>query len=635
MKKRGQTVVVLHSFTMKFLALLFSLLFALSNFAQTKPFCFAFISDTHIGSPNGGAEEDLRRTVADINRTKDLAFVVITGDVTELGKNSELALAKKILDSLRIPYYIIPGNHDTGWSESGGLSFTRTFGADKFHFIYNGIHFLGCASGPYVRMSDGHVPRGAVNWLDSTLKRIGNNEPVIFLNHYPLDNQLDNWYEVIDRLKTKNTLLAICGHGHANHIVQAEDIPAVMGRSNLRAKEKEGGYNLVNVRNDSITFTERKPLSGAEKEWTGVAISLHQYDKTKPFPRPDFSINNKYPNVKAKWTYQSNANVVSTPAVVNNLVIFGNQNGTVEALNLLNGKRRWQLQTAGPIFSSPAVLQSDKPTESRIILGTAAGEIICFNAVGKTIWTQHANAAVLGSPLIANGVVYIGASDSAFRAFNLTSGKELWAFNGLKGPVVSKPVIQNDKIIFGAWDCFLYALNKKTGELLWKWSNGSPVINYSPAACIPVIKDDVVYVAAPDRFLSAVDLNTGKTLWRTNEAAVRESIGFSEDGRFVYGKTMQDTVVAFLTNKEKPQAAWKMNVGFGYEHVPSMLIEKDRKVFFGTRNGVVYCIDPAVQKTIWAYKIDNAMVNTVNVSSSNKVIASTMDGKVCLLQYGE
>ena len=148
---------------MKQLLSLIVLFTAITTQAQTKVFRFAFISDTHIGSPNGGAEEDLRRTVADINSMSDVDFVVITGDITELGTDAELKLAKEILDGLKIPYYIIPGNHDTGWSESGGLGFTKVFGYDKFFFEHNGIHFIGCASGPYVRMSDGHVPRDAVN----------------------------------------------------------------------------------------------------------------------------------------------------------------------------------------------------------------------------------------------------------------------------------------------------------------------------------------------------------------------------------------------------------------------------------------------------------------------------------------
>src|SRR5204863_3028014 len=150
---------------MKRLACLFfwtALAFLLN--AQIKPFRFIHVSDTHIGSPDGKAEDDLRRTVVDINHIDDIAFVVITGDITELGTDEQLKTARQILDSLHVKYYIIPGNHDSGWSESGGLSFKGIFGDDKFVFDYNGIRFIGCASGPYVRMSDGHVPRDAIVW---------------------------------------------------------------------------------------------------------------------------------------------------------------------------------------------------------------------------------------------------------------------------------------------------------------------------------------------------------------------------------------------------------------------------------------------------------------------------------------
>ena len=594
--------------------------------AQSTPFRFAFISDTHIGSPNGSAEEDLRRTVRAINERNDVQFVVITGDITELGTNKQLALAKAILDSLNVKYYIIPGNHDTGWSETGGLGFTRTFGDDKFHFVHNGIHFIGCASGPYVRMSDGHVPRHNMNWLAKEIKKVGKDEPIVFLNHYPLDNGLDNWYEVINLLKTKNTVLALCGHGHNNRPVKAEDIPAVMGRSNLRAKADEGGYNLVDVTKDSFLFTEQKPLTKIEKKWKAVAFARQDYKTNTSYPRPDFSINEKYSNVKPTWTFSSDANVISTPAVANGLVVFGNQNGEVQALQLSTGKKAWSYKTAGPIFSSPAI------SNDRIVFGSADGMVYCLTTKGKLAWKAQTTAAVLGSPFIEMGTVYIGGSDSCFQAIDLATGKSKWRFCGLTGAVTSQPVVYNNMLFFGAWDTHLYALDKTNGQLLWKWNNGSPVINYSPAACIPVIKDDVVYVVAPDRCLSAIDAQSGATLWRTKEATVRESLGLSADGKLVYGKTMQDTIVAFIANKEKPQLAWKLNAGFGYEHTPSMLIEKDGVVFFGTKSGVVYAINPSTQTINWAYKIDNSMVNTVNVLNGKQLIASTMDGKVVFLE---
>lgn len=55
------------------------------------------MSDTHIGSPFGKAEEDLRRTVADINHLDDAAFVIITGDVPELGTDQQLKTANGVV----------------------------------------------------------------------------------------------------------------------------------------------------------------------------------------------------------------------------------------------------------------------------------------------------------------------------------------------------------------------------------------------------------------------------------------------------------------------------------------------------------------------------------------------------------
>jgi outer membrane protein assembly factor BamB len=146
-----------------------------------------------------------------------------------------------------------------------------------------------------------------------------------------------------------------------------------------------------------------------------------------------------------------------------------------------------------------------------------------------------------------------------------------------------------------------------------------------------VAADGVVYIVAPDRYITAIDAASGEMLWRNNDATVRESIGISNDGKWIYGKTMQDTIVAYASSRQKQSAAWKMHCGFGYEHVPSMLIEKEGQVFFGTKNGVIYSIDPLNKKINWTYKIDNSMVNTVNVRDGRSILAATMDGKIVML----
>ncbi len=602
-----------------------AILLLIASFGYAQNFKYAFVTDTHVGTATG--EEDLRRTVTDINKQNDIDFVLVTGDITEMGTNEELKLAKEILANLNKPYYVIPGNHDTGWSESGGVSFITTFGYDKFTFDHKGYRFIACASGPYVRMSDGHIPRDATVWLDSLLKKTPASMPVVFVNHYPIDNSLDNWYEVTDRLKTKNIQYAICGHGHQNKAYDFEGIAATMGRSNLRAKDSIGGYNIVNMAKDTAYFATKKPNEQLLPAWRKIALKTFVKD-TKTYERPDFSINKKYPNVKAIWTYHSSANVVNTPAYGNDLVIFGNSLGLVEALNGKTGKLVWTYQTKGAIYSSPLTTWN-----KFVIFGSGDGNIYALNLKdGKLAWKTSAGKSVLGSPVTQGGVIFIGASDHTFKALDIKTGKLKWQFNDVEGTIVSKPLIVGTKIFFGSWGRHLYALDIYTGSLIWKWNNGSANRMFSPAMATPVYANGIVFIAAPDRVLTAINANTGETLWRNSEAKVRESIGISPDSTLVYGKTMQDEIVAYKTTQTDEGLAWRFNVGFGYEHTPSDLIEKNGKLFFGTKNGTVYCIDPLERKTLWAHKIDNSMINTFRVIDDKTLLVSTMDGKVSLIQ---
>lgn len=607
----------------KFLLLLLTLSLHFSVFSQD--FKYAFISDTHVGATTG--EEDLRRTIADINTQKDLDFVVITGDITEMGTNEELKLAKRIFSLLKIPYYIMPGNHDTGWSESGGVTFIKEFGYDKFTFDHKGYRFIACASGPYVRMSDGHIPRDATVWLDQVLKKTPKEMPIIFLNHYPIDNSLDNWYEVTDRLKTRNIQYIINGHGHNNNAMNFEGIPATMGRSNLRAKDSVGGYNIVNMTKDMVYFSIKKPNQELLPSWRKIPLKPFVHQTLKTYDRPSFEINKKYAAVKEVWTYHSSANVVNTPAYTDKAVIFGNSLGLVEALDRTTGKKLWTYKTKGAIYSSPVISQQT------VILGSGDGTIYALNTTnGKAIWKVETSNAVLGSPIVNGQQVLIGGSDHMFRAIDIKTGKIVWEFKEVEGTVVGKPLIYQGKVIFGSWGRHLYALDVNDGTLAWKWNNGNGNRMFSPAMCTPVAANGMVFIAAPDRFLTAIKVADGQTLWRTKEAMVRESIGLSADSTTIYGKTMQDEIVAYKATGTAPELAWKLNAGFGYEHTPSDLVEKGGMVFYGTKNGVVYTFDAKTHQNGWLHKIDNSMINTINPIDHKNIVVSTMDGKVTLLQ---
>lgn len=213
---------------------------------DVRPFKFAYLADIHVDAWTLSVE-DLESSVADINSQKDIDFVIFAGDITEFGSDEEIMKAKEVMDKLVIPYYIIAGNHDSKWSESGCNTFAKVFGYEVFEFEFNGVKFIGTNSGPNMRMMPALVPRETMVWLDSVTMATPKNMPVISVNHYPLDNAMLNYKELLDYLRRTNIQLAMCGHGHNNNALDFSGVRGAMGRSNLRSGKRAQGFAGYNM----------------------------------------------------------------------------------------------------------------------------------------------------------------------------------------------------------------------------------------------------------------------------------------------------------------------------------------------------------------------------------------------------
>lgn len=592
--------------------------------AQTT-FKFAQVTDTHLGGSTGA--DDLRRTVADLNKQRDIDFVILSGDVTEFGSDDELALAKQILDSLRLPLYVIPGNHDSNWSESGANSFRKIFGAEAFFFKHKGYQFIGTTSGPNMRMSPGQIPRENLVWIDSVFKANPEaNVPLISINHYPLDSSLNNWYSLVDRLYERNIQLALCGHGHINKLYNWDGIPGVMSRSNLRAKEEVGGYNIITLTGDSAFFQVRRPLQKTEDYW--LKIPLRSIQNNSTYHRPDYTVN-KTTKAKVQWTFEDHGDIGSGMSTDGKLVFAANTVGEVYALDINTGLKKWTYRTGGKVYSTPAY---DKGV---VVVGSSDHNIYGLDAhTGQVKWIVKTNKAVLGSPAIANGRAYIGGSDGVFRCIRVQDGTVVWTFDQVKNYVSTLPTLADGKVIFGSWGNGFYALDQKTGKLAWEWNNGHANRMFSAAACYPVVTNNRVFIVAPDRFMTALDLKTGAVIWREkkDDIRVRESMGLSTNKKIVYAKTMDGELIGVSATKNTMTIDWKSSLKLPYELTPSAIFSDRNVVFVPNNSGILSAVDAVSGEVLWQYKISNGMVNPPLVLK-NKVIVSAMDGKIVSLTY--
>ena len=605
--------------------LFFLFLLPLNLFSQT--FKFAQVTDTHVGGATGA--DDLRRTVLDLNQQQGIDFVILSGDVTEFGSDEELALAKQILDSLHLPLYVIPGNHDSNWSESGANSFRKVFGAETFFFEHKGFQFIGTTSGPNMRMSPGQVPRENLVWMDSIFAAHPDQQkPLIAINHYPLDSSLNNWYENINRIKTRNVQLALCGHGHQNHLYNWEGVPGVMARSNLRAKDEVGGYNIITLSKDSVVFQVRKPQLKTEGPWLKLALQKINPQSTDQVKRPNYSLN-KTSSAKVVWEFEDHGDIGAGISSDGKLMYTANTVGEVYALDLKSGKKQWTFKTGGKVYSTPAVYKGI------VVVGSSDHFIYGLNAKsGKLIWKIETEKAVLGSPAIEKGRAYIGSSDGIFRCIDVKSGKINWTFNQVQGYVSTLPTLADGKVIFGSWKNGFYALNQKTGNLDWQWSNGHSNRMFSAAACYPVVANDRVFIVAPDRFMTAINLQDGKTIWREkkDEYRVRESMGLSYDKKLVLAKTMDGELIGIPNNANCMDISWKAKIKLPYELAPTAIFSNSKYIFVPSDKGLLCAVDLKTGETAWQYKISNGMINPPLILK-DKVVVSTMDGKIVMLTY--
>ena len=604
-------------------------LLSLGGQAQSVQFRFAHLTDLHLSPNNPNPTEDLLRSVAQINATEGIDFVLVTGDITEEGDRASMEKVKSCLDLLKVKYYVALGNHETKWSDSGCTAFGEIFGSERFEFEHKGFLFLGFNSGPLMRMAYGHVVPQDIRWMTERMEQAGKDKPVMLVTHYPMkDGDVDNWYEVTDAVRPYNIRLFIGGHYHANRNERYDGIPGILMRSNLRDKDGKQGYGIYEVTSDSIkVFTQR--IGEPAKQWASFSLTEQYYDRQgKAEKYPDFSVNQEYSKAKEQWVVQTGVGIYCSPAVEKDKVFVGDDLGCLTAYALKNGKKLWSFASGKRIVGTPAV------SEGIVVFGSADRNIYGLNAAdGSLRWKVEAAEPVLGAVTIHEGIAYVGASDKTFRAIDIQTGKVVWSYNQVKGYIETKPLVVDDKVIFSAWDNTLYALEKATGKEVWKWTGGLTRMHFSPAAVWPVASNGKVFIADPQRAMTAVNLQNGETVWRTFRSQVRETIGLSEDGERVYSKTMNDSIVCYSTLTDTPEQVWASNVGFGYEHAPSMPLEKDGVVYGSTKEGLLFALEAKTGKIIWKHKIGNSLINTVLPLNGREVLFTATSGEVGIIKW--
>src|SRR3989344_5899217 len=248
-----------------------------------------------------------------------------------------------------------------------------------------------------------------------------------------------------------------------------------------------------------------------------LGTSLFQYKKEEgaPVPMP----------FKAEWYFKSEGadffHVIpkSRPAIDEERIYFGSDVGILWALNQKDGSVAWKRQVgfapkAKHVFSSPVL------HNGLLYIGAHDGNFYCFDTSdGRKRWMFAEADWIHSSPCVAPdlGLVIVGleygwgGKRGVIVALDLATGKKHWDYQ-IEGYAYASPSYSKERqmILCGANNGTMYALDARNGTLLWSLETGGDIRG---RAAIDHVQDRVVF-GSFDSHIYIVRLSDGKLIHR-------------------------------------------------------------------------------------------------------------------------
>jgi Icc protein len=202
--------------------------------SERKSIFFAQISDSHIGF-NKDANKDvtatLQEAVAKLNALPQApAFVLHTGDITQLAKPEEFDTANEVLKGVKTSrIFYVPGEHDVA-GDNGAAYLQRygrgTKGGGWYSFDFNGVHFIGLVNVLDLKAGGlGSLGAEQISWLKKDVASLASSTPLVLFAHVPLWTVYPEWGWGTDDSEQALALVKRFGsvtvlNGHIHQIMQ-------------------------------------------------------------------------------------------------------------------------------------------------------------------------------------------------------------------------------------------------------------------------------------------------------------------------------------------------------------------------------------------------------------------------------
>lgn len=212
--------------------------------------------------------------------------------------------------------------------------------------------------------------------------------------------------------------------------------------------------------------------------------------------------------------------ILSSPTVTDGTVFVGSggsEHGeTIYAVDAETGKEQWAHKTNAQVDSSPIVV------DNKVFIGSHDDTLYALHTkTGEEQWSteiEFTHWSLFGpSPTVADGTVFIGSDDNTIYGMDIRTGNIEWTFDSDSDHRLhSSPTVADGKMfisvtVFNGYK--LYAIDVDSGNKEWEFDPGQQINS------VPTVADNTVFVgtqeqeAGRDDHFFALDADTGREKW--------------------------------------------------------------------------------------------------------------------------
>jgi len=196
---------------------------------------------------------------------------------------------------------------------------------------------------------------------------------------------------------------------------------------------------------------------------------------------------------KKIWETHTRVPTRSSPALVNDLFIFGNDKGEIITLNSASGDSVYVQNIGGHFFSGLTI------SESVIYAGNDNGFVYALNVKdGEIIWQFDTGARIKMEPTVDEQNIYIGNLNGSFFSLNKLNGNENWT-KEFRGILNTTPLITENIIILPDVFFEIHFLDKQSGEVI------KSIPLDGRAKLSPVIHKNILFIGYDDGVIRAYE----------------------------------------------------------------------------------------------------------------------------------